>query len=43
MTFDEVFEEFMSNVETDKKGGTPVTYKRKIYVFQEYVILKLEA
>ena len=43
MTFDEVIEEFMSNVETDKKGGTPVTYKRKIYVFQEYVILKLEA
>ncbi|MBQ4522101.1 MAG: hypothetical protein IJA10_04015 [Lachnospiraceae bacterium] len=43
MTFDEVIEEFMSNVETDKKGETPVTYKRKIYVFQEYVIIKLEA
>lgn len=43
MTFDEVIEAFMNNVETDKSGGTPVTYKRKIYVFQEYVNLKLEA
>lgn len=43
MTFEEVIEAFMNNVETDKSGGTPVTYKRKIYVFQEYVNLKLEA
>lgn len=43
MTFDEVIEAFMDSVETDKTGGTPNTYKRKIYVFQEYVNLKLEA
>ena len=43
MTFDEVIEAFMSNVETDKAGGTSVTYKRKIYVFQEYVNLRLQA
>ena len=43
MTFDEVIEAFMSNVETDKSGGTSVTYKRKIYVFQEYVNLRLQA
>lgn len=43
MTFEEVVESFMSSVENDKSGGTHVTYKRKIYVFQEYVILKLEA
>lgn len=43
MTFDDVIEAFMNSVETDKSGGTPVTYKRKIYVFQEYVNLKLEA
>ena len=43
MTFDEVIEAFMSNVETGKAGGTSVTYKRKIYVFQEYVNLRLQA
>lgn len=43
MTFEQVIEAFMDSVETDKTGGTPNTYKRKIYVFQEYVNLKLEA
>lgn len=43
MTFEQVIQAFMDSVETDKSGGTPVTYKRKIYVFQEYVNLKLEA
>lgn len=43
MTFDEVIRNFMSSVETDKANGTSVTYKRKIYVFQEYVNLVLQA
>lgn len=43
MTFDEVIKNFMSSVETDKANGTSVTYKRKIYVFQEYVNLVLQA
>lgn len=43
MTFDEVIKEFMIRVETDKADGTSVTYKRKIYVFQEYVNLVLQA
>ena len=37
MTFDEVITNFMNRVETDKANGTSITYKRKIYVFQEYV------
>ena len=43
MTFDEVIRNFMNRVETDKANGTSVTYKRKIYVFQEYVNVVLQA
>lgn len=43
MTFAEVIDKFISNIEEDKAGGTSVTYKRKIYVFQEYVELVLQA
>lgn len=43
MTFDEVIRNFMNRVETDKANGTSVTYKRKIYVFQEYVNIVLQA
>lgn len=43
MSFEDVINLFMEFVETDRRGGTPATYKRKIYVFQEYVNLKLEA
>lgn len=43
MTFDEVIRNFMNRVETDKANGTSVTYKRKIYVFQEYVNVELQA
>lgn len=43
MTFEKVIEQFMDWIEEQKSGGTPATYKRKIYVFYEYVILKLEA
>lgn len=43
MTFNEVIKEFMTEVETNKTDGTSVTYKRKIYVFQEYVNIILQA
>lgn len=43
MTFNEVIKEFMREVETNKTDGTSVTYKRKIYVFQEYVNIILQA
>ncbi len=43
MTFDEVIRNFIFSVETDKANGTSVTYKRKIYVFQEYVNVVLQA
>lgn len=43
MTFNEVIKEFMREVETNKTDGTSVTYKRKIYVFQEYVKIILQA
>lgn len=43
MTFDEIIRNFIFSVETDKANGTSVTYKRKIYVFQEYVNVVLQA
>lgn len=42
MTFNEVIKEFMRNIETIKIDWTSVTYKRKIYVFQEYVNIILQ-
>lgn len=42
MTFNEVIKEFMRNIEINKTDGTFNTYKRKIYVFQEYINIILQ-
>ena len=43
MTFENLIEQFINYVEEEKNGLTSVTYKRKIYVFYEYVVLELQA
>ena len=43
MTFEKLIEQFVNHVEEEKNGLTSVTYKRKIYVFYEYVVLELQA
>lgn len=43
MTFDKLIENFINYVEKEKNGLTFVTYKRKIYVFYEYVVFILQA
>lgn len=43
MTFENLIEQFIKYVEQEKKGQTFVTYRRKIYVFYEYVVHVLEA
>lgn len=43
MTFDDVIKLFMDSIEESSGGDTLLTYRRKIYVFQEYVITELEA
>lgn len=43
MTFEKLIEQFANHVEEEKNGLTSVTYKRKIYVFYEYVVLELQA
>ena len=43
MTFEKLIEQFINYVEEQKNGQTYVTYRRKIYVFYEYVVLELQA
>ena len=43
MTFDKLIEHFINSVEKQKNGQTFVTYRRKICVFYEYVVLELQA
>lgn len=43
MKFKELIDEFVQMQENDKKERTSVTYKRKIYVFYEFVTIKLQA
>lgn len=43
MTFEKLIEQFIHFVEKEKNGQTFVTYRRKIYVFYEYVVLELQA
>lgn len=43
MTFKEVITAFLQRQEIDKKLETSVTYKRKIYIFYEYVTIQLQA